>query len=146
MKHLILVSGLVASLSLPVWAQPGGPIQLRNPNRRGGDMGPGGLGGMMPGAPGNGYYGGNPAFNTDVPIAPTTPPSVAMFADGAYLFVLRGDTLFQFDKKTLKLLNSTELPRPIVTNPAPATTQDDVRTQTSPPLRPGPRFNNPPAF
>ncbi len=152
MKHLILVTGLAASLSLPALAQPGGPVELHNPHRRGGEgpMGGAGGGGMMPGGPGNGYFGGNMPFNTATATAvtPVAPPSVAMFADGAYLFVLRGDSLYQFDKKTLKLVNSTQLPQPIVSTPIPATdtTQSDIRTQTAPPFRPGPAFKNPPTF
>ncbi len=122
-------------------ANPGEPVQLRGPRRSGG-FGGGGNGfgaggnGFSPNAPGNGFYAGRGAdgfgFNTN--LAPNPPaPSVSMFVDGLFLFILRGDTLMQFDKKTLRLLNSVELPRPTASAP----TGGELKSHTAPPLRPG---------
>ena len=91
----------------------------------GGSFAGGGFaGGPTPLPPGQGFPGEGP---TGMPPA----PPVTMLADGAYLFILRGDTLMQFDKKTLRLLNSVELPHPAP--PAP----NDIATHTAPPLRRG---------
>ncbi len=151
MKHLLVIAATFSACA-PLFAQPnpGDPVQLRNPRRGGGGFGGGGngFGGNngngfgVPGAPNNGYYGGNPAFNAPAPTPPT--PPVSMFVDGPHLFILRGDTLMQFDKKTLKLLNSVELPRPAP--PAPSSTQGDVKTHTAPPLRPGTGLRVEPQF
>ncbi len=128
----LLFAGLALALSVPAWSQPqqpppppapddrpapggppqvGGPIQLQNPHRRG-------EGGPMMG--GGGFIGGrtgampwleNSGF---APVAAfPAPPPVSMFADGAYLFILRGDTLMQFDKKSLTLLKTVEIPHPL---------------------------------
>lgn len=137
--------------------QVGGPIRLQNPHRRGEAMG-----GPMMGGQGGGIMpfgqGGNtvpfPSANNrfgsmmDNTMPMPAPPPVSMFADERYLFILRGDTLMQFDKKSLILLKSVELPRPLVVTPSTpfsgvpgisgqggALTPDgQVRSQTSPPL------------
>lgn len=137
--------------------QVGGPIQLQNPHRRGpmagGGQGPmmgGGQGGGFPsdfpGASGGSYNGGRNGFFGDNTIPMLVPAPVAMFADERFLFVLRGDTLMQFDKKTLALLKSVELPRPIGSEAPPrpflggsgqggaSVPGDQLRSQTSPPL------------
>lgn len=122
MKHLTLVAGLVASLAFPALSQPGGPIELRNPHRRATEgvagsspLGSGGQTGGIPGFSGGGGFGYVPGFQPTPPTPIVASPSAAMLADGPYLFSLRGDSLFQFDKKTLKLLNSAPLPHPTPT-------------------------------
>ncbi|RYX83562.1 hypothetical protein EON83_14275 [bacterium] len=141
MKRLILVTILMAALSLPIVAQTvGGPIQLRNPHRRGTDTPTGEAGNTTEVAPLFSISGGKL-----VPLASLAPPAVAMHTDGPYLFVLRGDSLYQFDKKTLKLINSTELPRPVAP-PTPAPAQGELKSNTSPPLHPDTAFKIGPNF
>ncbi len=105
----------------------------------------------FPGAPNNGFNGGRPDFPGGNPMPMPALP-VSMFADERYLFILRGDTLMQFDKKTLTLLKSVELPRPSVAAPPmlfPAaggqggapTPDGQVRARTSPPLLKRPTFD-----
>ena len=147
MKHLALIAVAVA-LCVPSLAQPnpGGPVQLRNPHRGGGGFGGGGnfSGGGISGFDGGGRTGAMPWLE-DMPPAPApAPPPVSIIADGPYLFIVRGDTLMQFDKKTLKLLNSVELPRPAP--PANAPAQDELKSYTAPPFRPGTRFKIGPSF
>ena len=135
MKHLTLVAGVVVWLALPCLAQPGGPVELHNPHRRGDrpmDNGApmGGNGGGFPNmAPGgasfNGFGIGNgPGFYPAPQTVIVAPPAIAMLADGPYLFVMRGNSLFQFDKKAFRLLTSAELPTPTATSaiPQPALT------------------------
>ena len=103
----------------------GGPIQLQNPHRRGQGQGQGqGRGGMMGGS-GYGPMMGGPG-------AMMAPPPVSMFADERFLFIVRGDTLMQFDKKSLTLLKSVELPRPLP--PVQLDANPQMRSRTSPPL------------
>ena len=123
MKHLMWVAAL-SVVCAPVLAQPnpGGPVQLHNPHNSaaGGFMGGGGVAGGGGGlAGGGGVGGGMPGgqfgqgfFSASPMQAPPTPPAT-MLSDGAFLFILRGDTLMQFDKKTLTLLRSVELPHPV---------------------------------
>lgn len=157
-----IFAALTLALSVPAWSQPqgpppppasgdrptpddglpqvGGPIQLQNPHRRGDGRGPlmgGGFGrsGAMP-------WRENPAFAP----AAGLPVPVSMFADERYLFILRGDTLMQFDKKTLALLKSVELPRPPLPMASPpaflggfgqggaSASDGQLRSRTSPPL------------
>lgn len=169
----LLFAGLALALSVPAWSQPqqapppasddrrapddgppqvGGPIQLQNPHRRGDGRGPmmaggrsGGSSGNFPGALGDGFNDGRTGFFGDSTMPMVAPSPVSMFADDRYLFILRGDTLMQFDKKTLTLLKSVELPRPTV-NDAPlpfvggygqggaSVPSGQLRSQTSPPL------------
>lgn len=102
--------------------------------------------------PGNNRFGS--MMDNTMPMM--APPPVSMFADERYLFILRGDTLMQFDKKTLALLKSVELPRPAMTDaPFPpdirggqggANPEGQMRSQTSPPLlkrRDGPGATGP---
>lgn len=74
-----------------------GPVELHNPHRRSSI-------GTTEATP----FSVSPIATTA--LSPTTVPPVALYADGPYLFVLRGDSLFQFNKKTLKLLHSVQLP------------------------------------
>ncbi len=130
MKHLTFAGAAILCIAAPLLAQPNpsGPVQLHNPHR-GGDGGLGGGGGGFSGGFG---YSGPGSFGPESPIpapmqAPPQPP-VTMLADGAYLFILRGNTLMQFDKKTLRLLNSVELPHPT----------NGVEAYDGPPQRPMP--------
>lgn len=103
----------------PNGAPAGGPIQLQNPHPFEG------FGrGSSPLAP-IGQPGGTQG-------TPPPPPPATMATDDSYLFILRDDALFQFDKKTLTLLKTVQLPR--LTPPAPPDAANGVHSRTSPPL------------
>lgn len=167
----LLFAGLALVMAVPVWSQPrgnqplprddrrapaddmnnddgfddggpqvDGPIQLQNPDRRNGQMGGNGDG-RFPGDRSNGGIYLRPPVEAQ--------PPVSMFADDRYLFVLRGDTLMQFDKRSLVLIKSVELPRTLtstrISGLTPQVEPDgQLRSRTSPPLlrRNGATFNN----
>ncbi|MGQ9487918.1 MAG: hypothetical protein ACUVTY_08755 [Armatimonadota bacterium] len=53
---------------------------------------------------------------------------VAVAANNEYVYVVRGNMLYQFSAKDLKLINSAELPRPQIRRPA-AGAQGQQQTQ-----------------
>lgn len=57
---------------------------------------------------------------------------VAVAANNEYVYVVRGNMLYQFSAKDLKLLNSTELPRPQIRRTVPGA---ERQPQTQPRLR-----------
>ncbi|MEJ5253570.1 MAG: hypothetical protein HPY54_03705 [Chthonomonadetes bacterium] len=57
---------------------------------------------------------------------------VAVAANNEYVYVVRGNMLYQFSAKDLKLINSAELPRPQIRRPAAGA---EVQPQTQPRLR-----------
>lgn len=57
---------------------------------------------------------------------------VAVAANSEYVYVVRGNVLYQFSAKTLELLKSAELPRPQVRPRAPGA---EIQPQTQPRLR-----------
>jgi hypothetical protein len=83
---------------------------------QGGFPRPGGQGGGFPGRPGGGGQGGFPGGGGGFPGGP---PMMGMGGGGAtmtaterYVYVLRGNTLYQFSAEGLKLLGKAELPQP----------------------------------
>jgi len=147
MKHLLL-AGLALAIVVPAWSQlqpqnrppappdengrgdgppqageppVGGPIQLRHPRRGADDNGPP-MDDRTGFGPGMGNFG------------PPQPPPATMFADERFLYILRGDTLMKFDKQTLTLLQSVELPRPIRPAQDGGPSEGSLRSRTSPPL------------
>lgn len=85
-------------------AQPGGGGQPgdvpRRPGGPGGFGGPG-FGGGFPGGPGGGFPGMMGGMG-----------GVQMTATSTNVFILRGNTLYSFDARSLKLLGKAELPAP----------------------------------
>lgn len=57
---------------------------------------------------------------------------VAVAANNEYVYVVRGNMLYQFSAKDLKLINSAELPRPQIRRPTP---DAEGQLQTQPRLR-----------
>jgi hypothetical protein len=93
-------------------AAPGSPSMPPMPQMPSGGPGPGPMGpmGPMPGGPGMMMQ------NMQNMCPMMGGPSAMAVADG-YVYVLKGNTLYQFSAKTLKLANKAELPAP--TPPAP---------------------------
>jgi hypothetical protein len=113
MRKLALAAGLAGLLSVvAVWAQgndnnggaPGQPSTRQLGQGQGQGQGQGGFG--QPGGPGMGGPGmGGPGMGGP----PPRPEQAQMVVAGDYLFVLRGDTLYQFEVATLKLKNKVTL-------------------------------------
>jgi hypothetical protein len=57
---------------------------------------------------------------------------VAIAANSEYVYVVRGNMLYQFSAKTLELMKSAELPRPQIRRPAAGI---EAPSQTQPRLR-----------
>ena len=99
-----LLAGTVCMATVCVWMEPA-KAQDRPP------MGPGqGMGGPGMGGPGMGGPGGPGGMGGPGMMRMGPPPTLT--ATDKYVYVLRGETLYQFSADGLKLLAKSELPRP----------------------------------
>lgn len=97
-----------------------------------GEPGPQGGGGFG----GGGFGGGQGGFNG--PMRMASPPSVAMLADGEYLFIVQGNRVFKLRKSNLTLAASADL----ATGPHPPGGPFQPQNDRAPIGRPGGGFGH----
>lgn len=73
---------------------------------------PGGGGGAEFGGPGGGRPGGGPGFGPPMGMGMGMGGGATMTANTTSVFVLRGNTLYAFDARTLKMTGQANLPQP----------------------------------
>jgi len=156
----LLFAGLALALVVPAWSQlqpqnpPPAPLDGRGRSDGAPRAGQSPIGGpiQLHSRPLIGGYSGPPLrspYNVRPEtrdFAPPQPPPATMFADERFLYILRGDTLMKFDKQTLTLLQSVELPRPTRQVPDGGAFNSSLRSRTSPPLLRREPSAKPPTF
>ena len=107
---VMLAAALVVSASVAVLSQGNPPM----PQGPGGQMGPGQMGPNQPGG-----FGGGGRMGMGMPMMGGGTSAIAATAE--YVYVVQGNTLYQFSAKTLKQVNKAELSATQAKNIYPAT-------------------------
>ena len=131
-NRLVWVLGVVVTLGavLALWQRT--QAQMEVPPAAG-DMMAMQPGQPLPPPPGPGLPPGPPAAQPLPGIGERIAlGQVAVAANSDYVYVVRGNMLYQFSAKTLELVKSTELPRPLI---RPRATGAEIQSQAQPRLR-----------